>query len=152
MSRIHLLIVGLVVMTTLSCGKQNPEMKETNLGLLKDQVLAAEDAYVSAEVSHDEQALHRLVDEHFVYNSSDGSTTGKQEFIATVLNMNMIDQVISERSVIIEGDLGIIFGTTDLTLQKPGGEDHLSRLRYTSVYVKRGDQWKMLALQMQPRS
>ena len=57
-----------------------------------------------------------------------------------------------ERSVLIEGDIALIFGTADLRFADHGKEDRVASLRYTSIYVKRHGQWRMLALQMQPRT
>lgn len=115
-------------------------------------VLAAEDAYVAAEVSRDEAALRRLVDDRFVFNSSQGTTSGKDELIAEVLKMAIVGQAIRERSVLVEGDIAIVFGTADLEFANPGKAESLSSLRYTSTYVKRQGQWRMLALQMQKRA
>ncbi len=139
-------------MVVSSCGLQPEGKTEIHMGQFEAQVLATEDAYVAAEIDGDEEALNSLVDEHFVYNSADGTTTGKKEFINSVISMNMLDQTISERSVIIEGDMGIICGTAELKLQSPGEEPSLTELRYTSVYVRREKQWRMLALQMQSRT
>jgi len=114
-------------------------------------VLAAEDEYVAAEVSRDEAALRRMVDDRFVFNSSNGRTSGKDELIAEVLKMAMIGQTIRERSVLIEGDIAIVFGTADLKFAGPDSTESLSSQRYTSTYVNRQGQWRMLALQMQKR-
>jgi len=116
------------------------------------RVLAAEDAYVAAEVSRDEAALRRMVDDRFVFNSSDGTTSGKDELIAEVLKMAMIGQTIRERSVLIDGDIAIVFGTADLKFAGPDNTESRSSLRYTSTYVNRQGQWRMLALQMQKRA
>jgi ketosteroid isomerase-like protein len=115
-------------------------------------VLAAEDAYVAAEVARDEAALRRLVDDRFAFNSSNGTTTGKEEFIQTVLKLAMTGQTIRERSVLVEGDVAIVFGTAELRFADPGNDETVQKLRYTSTYVKRGGQWRMLALQMQQRA
>jgi len=116
------------------------------------RVFAAEDEYVAAEVSRDEAALRRLVDDRFVFNSSNGTTSGKDELIAEVLKMAMLGQTIRERSVLIDGDIAIVFGTADLKFAGPGNTESLSSLRYTSTYVNRQGQWRMLALQMQKRA
>ncbi|MBK7080549.1 MAG: nuclear transport factor 2 family protein [Betaproteobacteria bacterium] len=42
------------------------------------RVLAAEDEYVAAEVGRDEATLRRLVDDRFLFNTSRGTTTGKE--------------------------------------------------------------------------
>ena len=116
------------------------------------RVFAAEDEYVAAEVSRDEAALRRLVDDRFVFNSSDGTTSGKAELIAEVLKMAMIGQTIRERSALIEGNIAIVFGTADLKFAGPDHTESLSSLRYTSTYVNRQGQWRMIALQMQKRA
>jgi ketosteroid isomerase-like protein len=118
----------------------------------EQRVLAAEDEYVAAEVARDEAALRRLVDDRFAFNSSKGTITGKEEFIQTILKLAMVGQTIRERSVLVEGDVAIIFGTAELRFAEPGKEESVQNLRYTSTYVKRQGQWRMLALQMQQRA
>lgn len=118
----------------------------------EQRVLSVEDEYIAAEVSRDEQALRRLVDDKFVHNLPDGTTSGKEELIQAVLKLRMLGQTARERSVLIEGELALVFGTADLRFADPGKEDKVSSLRYMSTYVKRNGKWRMLALQMQQRS
>jgi len=115
-------------------------------------VLAVEDEYVAAEVTRNEATLRQLIDDRFAFNSSNGTITGKEEFIQNVLKMVMVGQQIRERSVLVEGDVAIIFGTAELRFADPGKEDAIQSLRYTSAYVKRQGRWRMLALQMQQRA
>jgi ketosteroid isomerase-like protein len=146
------LLVVLWAMTTPACASQghpNEDAASESEGAI---VLAAEDAYVAAEVSRDEAALRRLVDEKFVYNSAGGVTSGKEELIRNILGLNMTGQTISERSVVLEGGMAVILGTAELVFQDPGQPPRISRLRYTSVWVKRDEGWRMFALQMQARS
>jgi len=116
------------------------------------RVLATEDEYVAAEVSRDEAALRRLVDDRFQYNTAHGTTTGKEELIASLLKMNMVGQTIKERSLMIEGSIAIVFGTAEIRFASPGKPESESTLRYTATYVSRQGQWRMLALQMQQRA
>ena len=116
------------------------------------RVLAAEDEYVAAEVSRDETALRRLVDDRFQYNTSRGTTTGKEELIASLLKMSMVGQTIKERSVLVEGSVALVFGTAEIRFASPGKPETTSTLRYTATYVDRQGQWRMLALQMQQRA
>ena len=118
----------------------------------EQRVLATEDEYVAAEVNRDEPTLRRLVDDRFVYNSSKGTTSGKEELVKNVLEMTMTRQTLTERSVLMEGDVAFIFGTTELRFAVPGKEDAVSTLRYTSTWVKRQGEWRMLDLQMQQRA
>jgi len=115
-------------------------------------VLAADDAYAAAEVRRDETALRRYVDDRFVRNHDDGTTSGKEDFIAAVLRLKLVNQTISERSVVVEGTIAIVLATTELSFDQSGGPRPMSRLRYTAVYVKREEEWRMLALHIQPRA
>ena len=125
---------------------------EPIIGSEEQRVLDAEDAYVAAELSRDEAALRRIVDDRFVFNSSSGETTGKEALIQGLLQMAMTGQDITERSVLIEGDIALVFGTSKLRFAAPEGTESVSTLRYTSTYVRREGDWRLLALQMQPRS
>lgn len=118
----------------------------------EERVLAAEDQYVAAELARDEASLRRLIDDRFAFNSSRGTTTGKEELIQNVLGMDMVGQTISERSVLVERDFALVFGTTELRFATPGQPDTVSTLRYTSTFVRRDGAWRMLALQMQQRA
>jgi len=118
----------------------------------EQRVLAAEDEYIAAEVARDEAALRRLIDDRFAFNSSKGTITGKEAFVQSMLNLAMVGQQIRERSVLIEGDVALVFGTTELRIADPGKDESVQHLRYTSTYVRRQGQWRMLALQMQQRA
>ncbi len=143
-----LLAVGVLT----SAGGFAQTMSAPPAGSEEQRVLAVEDDYVAAEINRDEAALRRIVDDRFVFNRANGTTTGKEELIQAVLGMRMVGQAISERSVLVEGDTAIVFGTAELRLAVPGKEDAISTLRYTATYVKRDRQWRMVALQMQPRA
>ena len=118
----------------------------------EQRVLATEDAYVAAEVRRDEAVLRKLVDDRFVYNSSQGTTSGKEELIQRVLRMSMVGQTLRERSVLLEGNIAFIFGTADLRSASSEKPETMSSLRYTSAWMKRDGQWRMIALQMQLRA
>jgi ketosteroid isomerase-like protein len=128
------------------------DMSNASAQTEEQRVLAVEDEYVAAEVRRDEVVLRQLVDDRFVLNSTSGKTSGKDTLIQDILGMKMVAQTITERSVLVEGDIAIVFGTAKLHFAVPGKEDSVSTLRYTSTYVKRQGQWRMLALQMAPRA
>jgi ketosteroid isomerase-like protein len=112
------------------------------------RVLAVEDQWVAAEVSRDEATLRRVLDDRFVHNSSDGTTTGKEDMIRAILEMRMTGSTTSERTTLVDGDTAVVFGTAELRFASETGEDSVSRLRYTSIYINRGGEWRALALQM----
>jgi len=115
-------------------------------------VIAAEDDWIRAEINRDEATLRSVIDDQFVFNSNHGQTSGKEALIKNVLGWNMTGQTISERSVLVNGDTAVIFGTTELRFASPDKEDTTSLLRYTTTYVKRGGQWRAIALQMAQRA
>jgi len=136
------------VLFVLGCGGSPQDFGAGSAQSEEARVLAAEDAYVAAEIDADEAALRRLVDDRFVLNAADGTTPGKEDLIRMVLGMDMTGQTISDRSVTIEGDVGIIFGTTELHLRSADGAEQTASYRYTSAFVKRSDEWRLFALQM----
>jgi ketosteroid isomerase-like protein len=117
-------------------------------------VLAVEDEYVVAEVHRDEAALRRILDDRFIWNRSDGSTTGKEAYVRNIMsdNFSLVGQTLRERSVLLQGDVAFVFGTADLRFARAGQPETRSSLRYTAAYVRGDGQWRMLVLQMQSRS
>jgi len=115
-------------------------------------VIAVEDEWIRAEIEHDEATLREVIDDRFVFNSNSGKTSGKEGLIQGVLASKMSGQNISERSVLVDGDVAMIFGTAEFLYAVPDGEDATSLARYTSVYVKRDGQWRAIGLHMASRT
>ena len=115
---------------------------------VEEAVIAVEDAWIQAELSRDEATLRRVIDEQFVGNSNSGDTYDREALIATVLGGNMAGQTISERTVLVNGDTAVIYGTTEFRFASPGEEDTFALRRYTTVFVKRDEQWRAIALHM----
>jgi ketosteroid isomerase-like protein len=159
-------VIAASALATLACAsspvfsQQAPATSETIAA--QQQVLAAEDEYIAAQLSRDEEALRKLIDDKFVQNSPAGTTSGKNELIQSVLagkeelvesvKLRMLGQTVRERSVLVEDDVALIFGTADLRFGGPGQQERTSSQRYTSTYIQRGNQWRLLSLQMQQRA
>jgi hypothetical protein len=86
----------------------------------EQQVIATESEWVQAEVHRD----------------------------ADVLGWKMNSQTITDRTVLIDGDTAIVFGTANFTFAVDGKDDKVSAGRYTTTYIKRDGHWRALALQM----
>jgi ketosteroid isomerase-like protein len=147
-----LLAVLLGALPITGTGQERSALANPQIDSEEARVLAIEDEYVAAEVARDEPTLRRIVDESFRFNSDRGITTGKEELIQGVLKMSMVGQTVTERSVLLEGELALVFGTSEIVIAKPGQQHSTSLLRYTATYVNREGQWRMLALQMQKRA
>jgi ketosteroid isomerase-like protein len=115
------------------------------------RVLATEDEWIAAEIQRDEATLRRVIDDRFVFNANNGKLSDKATLIRNVLGWKMTGQTISERTVLVDGDTAVIFGTTELRFASDGKEDSKSLLRYTATYVRREGRWRALALQMTRR-
>ena len=118
----------------------------------EEAVFAVEDAWVAAEIGHDEATLRPVIDDQLVFNGNNGQVSGKDAMIESVLGSEMIGQTITERTVLVDGDTAVIFGTTEFHYASSDAEDTPSRVRYTTVYVKRDSHWRAVALQMAERS
>lgn len=115
-------------------------------------VLAVEDDWIHAEVARDGATLERVLADEFVFNQNDGQLSGRGDLIEGIVAGNMTGQTIIERSVMVDGDTAVIFGTTELRFGGDGEAETISLLRYTTVYVKRGGQWRAIALHMAQRT
>jgi hypothetical protein len=148
---LHFIITLLLGLSPIAVGAQ-----DTAVGSLlspeERRVLAVEDEYVVAEVNRDEAALERLLDDRFQYNRSNGTTWGKEDYIQNIMHLSMVGQTISERSILLEDDIALVFGTAELRFEGEGGEESVSTLRYTATYVNREGHWRMLAVQLQKRA
>ena len=118
----------------------------------QQQVLAVEDEWVDAEIRRDEATLRRVLDGRFTLNHGNGTTTGKEEAIAGVLEWNLITETITERSVLVDGDTAVVFGTANFVFPAEGTNSGKSAARYMTVYVKRDGGWRALALHMSARA
>ena len=52
----------------------------------------------------------------------------------------MLGQSLRERSVLIEGDIALVFGTADIRFSNGAEGERVVSLRYTTAYVKRDGQ------------
>ena len=142
----------LVAVTSLVACASGPQGAASGSQDEVRSVLAAEDEYVAAEVARDEAALRRLVDVRFVRVLSNGSTYGKEELIQGVLRLRMSKQSLRERHALVEGNFAVVIGTADVWFAQTEGPDKLSTLRYSSTYVRREGQWRMLSLHLAQRT
>ena len=114
----------------------------------EQQVIATETDWVQAEIHRDAAALDRVLDDRFLVNSSKGPPRDKTSVIADALGWNMVSQMITERTVLVDGDTAIVFGTANFRFAVEGKDDEVSSARYTTAYIRRDGRWRALALQM----
>jgi hypothetical protein len=114
----------------------------------EQQVIAVETEWVDAEVRHDEAVLDRVLDERFLVNSSKGVPRNKASVIADVRGWNLVSETITDRTVLVDGNTAIVFGTATFRFAVEGRVGETSAARYTTTYIRRDGRWRALALHM----
>jgi ketosteroid isomerase-like protein len=62
----------------------------------------------------------------------------------------MTGQTIRDRSLLVEGDTALMFGTAEPQTAGADAAEIVTTLRCTALCVRRNGSWRMLALQTQP--
>lgn len=125
----------------------NTNMPSATSSSEEQRVAALEDEWLAAEVKQDEATLRRVIGDRYTVNRSNGTTYGKEQYIAEILSEDAMSAAwITERTVLVDGDTAVTFGTVNVVDPPVDGKDPPPRSgRYTLVYVKRDGQWQALA-------
>jgi ketosteroid isomerase-like protein len=117
----------------------------------KEELLKLESEWATAEDKHDEATLRRILDEKFVVTF--GTKTppyDKEAFIKGILAGDVDptkSQTLSDQTVIVDGDTGVVVAT-DTERGTKKGEAFTAVARYTATYIRRNGQWVALAEHM----
>jgi hypothetical protein len=145
----HYLTLALLLCTaTLAAKEPAAAAKAKPIDAETQRVLSLDDALAAAEVSRDEATLSRIIDDRFLLNGTNGTTTDKATLIKNLLGWKMTAQKLSERTIVHDGDTAVIFGTSAMRFATEDKKGSVSLMRYTATYIKRDGQWRALALQM----
>ena len=109
-----LLVLLLGALPSAGTAQERSALSNPKIHAEEARVLAIEDAYVAAVAGDKRADPHR--DEIFRFNSDRGITTDKEELIQGVLKMSMVGQTVTERSVLLEGELALVFGTSEIVI------------------------------------
>ncbi len=101
-----------------------------------------------AMVRGDVAALDDILSEDLTYTHATGVFESKGEFIAKLKSGQTKYESFAPEDVLVRiyGTTGVVTGAARVKVQAKG--EHLSfQLRFTDVYVKKGDRWQMVAWQ-----
>ncbi len=101
-----------------------------------------------AMVRGDVAALDDILSEDLTYTHATGMFESKGEFIAKLKSGQTKYESFAPEDVLVRiyGTTGVVTGAARVKVQAKG--EHLSfQLRFTDVYVKKGDRWQMVAWQ-----
>jgi len=114
------------------------------------QLMETDRARIRAMVAGEENALERCFTEDLTYAHTNGALDSKATLIdkirtgvyryASIETGNVLVKALSEGAAIVTG-------TADLGVRTDTGELLKIPIRFTSVYVRDGDQWRMTAWQ-----
>jgi catechol 2,3-dioxygenase-like lactoylglutathione lyase family enzyme len=101
----------------------------------ESEVLALDEAWVKAEVGHDQKALERILDEALVVTYASGKTVGRKEFIEQIVSRPVPPFEVAHDSVHIHGDTAVVIDRFGEGLKN----------KATWVAVKKSGQWRVIS-------
>ena len=101
--------------------------------------------YVDAFMNADVGWYREHLSEDFVCIESDGSVLGKDQFLTNTLEgPDVIDYMLHEVDVRVYGDAALIRATGVWTRE----DGSMGMSRYTDVYIRAGNEWKVVSAQI----
>lgn len=114
-------------------------------------LLAADRSFFDALVSGDSTVVRALLADDFVIVSvQDGSVNSGGDLVAAIdggLVFPAVTDHPDEAIVRVVGDIGIVVGRTAMAFTGADGSPFEAGSRYTHVYVRGGDGWRLLSAQ-----
>ncbi|MGV3557891.1 nuclear transport factor 2 family protein [Larkinella arboricola] len=111
-------------------------------------VLAVERERFDAQVSRNYAVLEKVLGDDLIYTHSHGLQDTKQSYIQSLKDGKQTYESIGiqEQKIKLYGNTAVISGIC-LIKASNNGQTVNSKIRYTDVYVKKGQQWQMVAWQ-----
>jgi len=111
-------------------------------------VLDFEAARFRAMTSNDLPRLAGMLGDDLVYVHTSGHVDSKSSFLETLRSGELRYRSIEPRDVRVRsfGDAAVITGSAKVLVTAGGADRHLD-IRYTSVYVQRAGQWRLVSWQ-----
>jgi ketosteroid isomerase-like protein len=114
-------------------------------------LLAADRSFFDALVSGDSTTVRALLADDFVIVSvQDGSVNSGGDLVAAIdggLVFPAVTDYPDEAIVRVVGEVGIVVGRTAMAFKGADGSPFEAGSRYTHVYVRGGDGWRLLSAQ-----
>jgi uncharacterized protein (TIGR02246 family) len=108
----------------------------------KDEVLRLSKAYDAAIKARDAKALDTILDDGGQFITSEGRLLDKRGYIADFTSKEAYDSVtMEENAVRVFGGTAIETGRWSATGTEAGGKPFQRRVRFTTVWVKKGGTW-----------
>ncbi len=111
-----------------------------------------DDRRFEAMIQADVAALRDLLDDTLTYTHSNALREDKSQHLASISAGRVRYKAINrlEQQVSVDGDTAIAFGRAEIDLEMADGQQRQLNVRYTNVWRKRGNTWRMVAWQSTP--
>ena len=117
------------------------EGKPTDERIIRD----LNDRYIDAFMKSDVEWYRHMLAEDFVCIDSDGSVLHKKEFLDQAAHgPDVAHYALEEVNVRIYGDVAIVQATGKFVR----GDNTTGHSRYTDIYVRKGNDWKVVSAQI----
>jgi hypothetical protein len=116
---------------------------------VENHILQLEERRFAAMMSRDTQALRRILADELTYTHSSGQLETKEQLLESIASGAFQYLAIlpeGKPDVRVYGDVAVVTGKGTFRV-RAGGEERSLKLRFTDVYVARGDSWQMVAWQ-----
>jgi ketosteroid isomerase-like protein len=107
------------------------------------------DDWDKAIVRKDEKTIAGNMAEDFRIIDGNGNVAAKAAFVADIMDPKLVidPYTVEEFNVRIYGDTALLSGRTHMT-GKHDGQPFESTYRYIDIYVRKGDGWKIVSVQI----
>ena len=113
-----------------------------------DEIIALENRRIEAMIKQDTHVLGEILADDLSYVHSTARVETKAEFIASLTSGRTKYQSIEREDVKVRqfGDTAVVTGQANFHVNANGNDIKL-QVRFTDVYAKRDDVWRMVAWQ-----
>ena len=113
-----------------------------------DELIALENRRFEAMTKQDAQALDEILADDLIYTHSSARVETKTEFISSLTSGRTRYKSVEPDDVKVRqyGDTAVITGHAWIHVNS-NGRDNKFQVRFTDVYAKRDDVWRMVAWQ-----
>lgn len=122
-----------------------PQVATRSIGFDEKDLRQLNDQYITAYMQSDVQWYQKHLSDDFVCIEPDGTILGKAEFLdQTAQGPDVVEYQLEQVQVRIYGVAALV-QATGLFTRKNGSN---GKSRYTDVYVRNGDEWKVVSAQV----
>jgi len=76
----------------------------------ESEIIALSDAWIQAEINHDESTLERVLDKNFLATLTSGKTIDKRAYIDWITSEKIDPFVVDKEAIKIHGDAALVIG------------------------------------------